>query len=111
MASPTATVAIITITACAIFAALPVFWALPTRLLSGAGAAAGIALINAVGNIGGFAAPYITGVLKDATGSYKAPMFIVGGFLMLSAILVMSIAAKRRPVAENNAFEPSPYAK
>jgi nitrate/nitrite transporter NarK len=112
MTSPTTTVAVITITACAIFAALPVFWALPTRLLSGAGAAAGIALINAVGNIGGFAAPYITGALKDATGSYKAPMFVVGGLLLLSAILVMSIAARRGPVtAEDSSFEPSPYAK
>ena len=53
--------AVITITACAIFAALPVFWALPARILSGAAAAAGIALINTIGNLAGFAAPYITG--------------------------------------------------
>jgi len=93
MNSPGAAVAIITVTACAIFAALPVFWALPTQTLSGAGAAAGIALINAVGNIGGFAAPYITGAVKDATGSYASPMSIVGGFLLLSAVLAIFMTA------------------
>ena len=93
MNSPAATVAVITVTACAIFAALPVFWALPAQTLSGAGAAAGIALINAVGNIGGFAAPYITGAVKDATGSYASPMFIVGGLLLLSAVLAIFMTA------------------
>jgi nitrate/nitrite transporter NarK len=52
-------------------------------------------LINTFGNFGGFAAPYITGAVKDATGSYQAPMFVVGGFLALSAVLVMWIAAAR----------------
>ena len=93
MNSPGAAIAVITITACAIFAALPVFWALPAQTLSGAGAAAGIALINAVGNIGGFAAPYITGAVKDATGSYASPMSIVGGFLFLSAVLAIFMTA------------------
>lgn len=95
MESPTAIVAVITVTACAIFAALPNFWALPTRFLTGAGAAAGIALINTVGNFGGFAAPFITGMLKDATGSYNTSMFVVGGVMALAGILVMTIAAAR----------------
>jgi MFS family permease len=95
MQSPTATVAVITVTACAIFAALPNFWALPSRFLTGAGAAAGIALINTFGNFGGFAAPFITGALKDATGSYTTSMFVVGGVMGLSGILVMTIAAAR----------------
>jgi nitrate/nitrite transporter NarK len=100
MNSPAATVAVITVTACAIFAALPVFWALPTQTLSGAGAAAGIALINAVGNIGGFAAPYITGVVKDATGSYASPMSIVGGLLLLSALLAICMTAVPKQVED-----------
>lgn len=95
MQSPAATVAVVTVTACAIFSALPNFWALPARFLSGAGAAAGIALINTFGNFGGFAAPYITGAVKDATGSYQVPMFVVGGFMALSGLLVMSITAAR----------------
>src|SRR5439155_8874443 len=93
MKSPFATGAVITVTACAIFSALPNFWSIPVRFLSGAGAAAGIALINTVGNFAGFAAPYVTGALKDATGSYQMPMFVVGGFMLLSAILVFAIFA------------------
>jgi MFS family permease len=116
MHSPAATVAVITVTACAIFAALPVFWALPARSLAGAGAAAGIALINTLGNVAGFAAPYITGAIKDATGSYQAPMFVVGGFMALSAVLVMwmsSARSRQRGAASGQAFgfEPTARAK
>jgi MFS family permease len=114
MKSPAATVAVVTITACAIFAALPNFWALPARFLSGAGAAAGIALINTFGNFGGFAAPYITGAVKDATGSYQMPMFVVGGFMALSGVLVMWIAAARStPSTAKSSFalEPKAHAK
>lgn len=91
MGSPAATVAVITITACAIFSALPNFWAIPARFLTGAGAAAGIALINTIGNVAGFAAPYITGAVKDATGSYVWPMVIVGVAMLVSAILAYSL--------------------
>ncbi|MDF3831915.1 MFS transporter [Cupriavidus basilensis] len=96
MNSPAATVAVITVTACAIFSALPTFWSIPARFLSGAGAAAGIALINTIGNFAGFAAPYVTGTIKDATGSYQVPMFIVGGFMLLSALLVFAISTTEK---------------
>lgn len=92
--NPVATVAVITVTACPIFAALPNFWTVPTRFLTGAAAAAGIALINTVGNIAGFAAGYVTGALKDWTGSYIVPMFVVGGFMILSAILMVVLARR-----------------
>lgn len=91
MGSPAATIAVITVTACAIFSALPNFWALPARFLSGAAAAAGIALINTVGNLAGFVAPYITGMAKDATGSYQLPMLIVGAMMLMSAALAFAI--------------------
>ncbi|WP_422823497.1 MFS transporter [Variovorax rhizosphaerae] len=111
MQSPAATVAVVTVTACAIFAALPNFWALPSRFLTGAGAAAGIALINTFGNFGGFAAPFITGALKDATGGYQVPMFAVGGFMALSGVLVMSIrAARSSPVANPSPLSLKPQA-
>jgi MFS family permease len=83
MPSPGATIAVITVTACSIFAALPNFWTVPSRFLTDAAAAAGIALINTVGNIAGFAAGYITGVLKDFTGGYVVPMFCVGSHVAL----------------------------
>jgi MFS family permease len=99
--SPAATIAVITVTACAIFAGMPNFWTFPPRFLHGAAAAAGIALINTVGNTAGFAAPYITGALADLTGSYHVPMFGVGALMLLSALLMgrVSRAARNDPVA------------
>jgi MFS family permease len=94
MGSPAATVAVITITACAIFGALPNFWTIPSRFLTGAAAAAGIALINTFGNIAGFAAGYVTGWLKDASGSYVVPMFVVGGLMLVSAVLMVALARR-----------------
>jgi MFS transporter, ACS family, tartrate transporter len=60
------------------------FWALSTSLLSGTGAAAGIALINAVGNLGGFCGPYLLGSVRASTGNFK------GGLLILSAVMALS---------------------
>ena len=94
--SPAATIAVITITACAIFAALPNFWTLPTRFLTGAAAAAGVALINTIGNLAGFSAPYITGAVRDATGGYEVPMMIVGAVMLVSAVLMVLLARSNR---------------
>ncbi|MBD8534839.1 MFS transporter [Plantibacter sp. VKM Ac-2885] len=98
--SPALTIAIIAVTAMAIFAALPNFWTLPTQFLTGAAAAAGIALINTVGNLAGFSAPYITGAVADLTKvgdtpQYVVPMFIVGGFMMISATLMVILSKQR----------------
>ena len=106
MYSPTASIAVVTITACAIFSTLPNFWALPARFLSGAAAAAGIALINTVGNLAGFVAPFITGALKDATGSYQVPMFVVGAFMLISAGLAFAIGSSAHERAREDATPP-----
>jgi len=90
--SPAATIAVISVTAMAIFAALPNFWTVPTQFLTGAAAAAGIALINTVGNLAGFSAGFVTGWLKDWTGGYTVPMFVVGGFMLLSAVLMVVLS-------------------
>jgi MFS family permease len=94
--SPAATIAVITVTACAIFAALPNFWTLPTRFLTGAAAAAGVALINTIGNLAGFSAPFVTGAVRDLTGGYEIPMFIVGFFMLVSAVLMVLLARSNR---------------
>ena len=62
-------------------AARGIFWAIPPRILSGAGAAAGLAFINTIGTFGGFVGPYLMGVLKDATGEF------VTGILAMAAIM------------------------
>ena len=95
MDSPFTTILVIAVTASAIFAALPNFWTLPTQFLTGASAAAAIALINTQGNVAGFSAGYITGALHDATHSYVLPMFVVGGFMLLSAVLMLFLNRRR----------------
>ncbi len=62
------------------------FWAMSTAFLGGAGAAAGIAFINSVGNLGGFAGPYLVGIIKDHTGSNFAALLTLGGALLAMAI-------------------------
>ena len=65
------------------------FWALPGKFLTGSASAAGIALINAMGAVGGFVGPYAVGVLKDSTGSFASPLYLLAGILMCGAILTL----------------------
>jgi MFS family permease len=77
--------------AAAIFAGQPVFWTLPSRFLRGAGAAAGFAAINSIGNLGGFLAQTIVPRIRDQTGSDLAPMLFLSASLLVAAILVLAI--------------------
>jgi MFS transporter, ACS family, tartrate transporter len=72
-----------------IFGILPVFWTLPTAFLSGAAAAGGIALINSIGNLAGFAGPYAMGAIKDLTGSYTGGLLALSAVGFLAAMLVL----------------------
>jgi ACS family tartrate transporter-like MFS transporter len=69
ISSPIPKMAAVTLAAFGIFSALPVFWTLPTAILSGTAAAAGIAWINSIGNLGGYIGPTIFGILKDRMGN------------------------------------------
>lgn len=73
-----------------IISILPLFWSLPTAILGGVAAAAGIALINSLGNLAGFLSPYLVGWLKDTTASTDSGLFVLAGFLLLGAGLVLS---------------------
>jgi MFS family permease len=81
------------IAAMGVFSAIPSFWALPAQFLTGAAAAGGIGLINSIGNLGGFAAPYATGALNQFTGNDKAGMWAVGIFMIVSAVVVVALRA------------------
>ena len=72
------------------------FWTLPTQFLTGVAAAAGVALINTIGNLAGFSAPYITGAVHDWTGGYEVPMFIVGFVMLVSAVLMVLLSRSNR---------------
>jgi len=71
------------------------FWALPGKFLTGSAAAAGIALINAMGAVGGFIGPYAVGYLKDATGNFASALYLLAGILFLGAILTMVLRRSR----------------
>jgi ACS family tartrate transporter-like MFS transporter len=78
---------------------LPTFWNLPTAWLGPAAAAGGIAVINSIGNISGYVAPQMVGVLRDATGSYQVPMVVASLFMFAAAIcIVLSPRAASRPI-------------
>jgi ACS family tartrate transporter-like MFS transporter len=70
---------------------MSVFWAIPPMLLGGTAAAAGIGLINAIGNLGGFFGPSIMGTLRESTGGYTGGLLILAGALVLEALIVMSL--------------------
>jgi len=86
-----------------IFACLPVFWTLPTAFLSGAAAAAGIAVINSIGNLAGFAGPFAMGWIKDTTGSYAGGLLLLAGLGVLAMGIVLMLGhddtLERAPVA------------
>ena len=67
------------------------FWAFSTTFFSGTAAAGGIALINSVGNLGGFVGPTLVGIVNDRTGSITMSLWILGGALLLMGILILSI--------------------
>jgi MFS family permease len=85
----------VTICACSVLAALPGFWALPTAYLTGAAAAAGIGLINSLGNLSGFVAPYVTGLLSDATGNNRLGLWVVGLCMVSAAAVTWSLRRSR----------------
>jgi ACS family tartrate transporter-like MFS transporter len=69
----------------------PMFWPLPASFLTGASAAAGIAAINSLGNLSGFAGPYAMGYLKDLTGNFTVGLLLLAGCAVVGAIVVMSL--------------------
>src|SRR6201996_3905410 len=77
------------------------FFQLPSMFLTGAAAAGGLAMVNAIGNLGGFAAPYVTGWLKEFTGTFTTASFVMGALMALGGILTLLLPRLRAaaPVA------------
>lgn len=72
-----------------LLATMPVFWTYPSAILGGTAAAAGIAMINSIGNLAGFVSPSIIGWMKDATNSTDAGMYVVSAALLLGSVLAL----------------------
>ena len=83
------TMAALTFATVGIYAAIDTSWSLPTAILTGTGAAAGLALVNATGNLGGLAGPTIMGVMKEATGTFTSGLLFLAGALVLGALIAL----------------------
>ena len=91
-ANPYVAMAALCVAATGLWISNTVFWTLPTAILVGTPAAAGLALINSVGNLGGFFGPALTGWIRGYTGSFALALAMLGGFLALSGVVVLYIA-------------------
>jgi hypothetical protein len=81
-----------TVSAVGLNASLPVFWTLAPAFLTGPSAAVGIAFINSVAALGAFLAPYMLGLVKDATGSFTGGLYLLGGGVIVGALCVVAFA-------------------
>lgn len=93
--SGVAGMAALTIASAALMCQFAVFWALPTAILSGSAAAAGIAWINSIGNLAGWASPHAVGYLRDQTHSMIPALLALCGAQLLTAIMVLVVTRKR----------------
>ena len=94
--NPVLTMAALTLGITGIFCYVSIFWAVPSAMLTGAAAAAGLALINAVANLGSFAGPYALGWVKDATGSFSLGIVALGLGPLVAAVIAASLRAATR---------------
>ena len=94
-----AAVALVSVAVVGVFSMMGPFWAMPTALLSGTTAAAGIAFINSVGNLGGFFGPYVIGLVRTSTGQFRGGLLVVAGALAISGALVLTVKLSRKPLS------------
>ena len=87
--------ALLAVATAGIMSAMSTFWALPTSLLSGSAAAAGIAWINSIGNLGGLLSPYAVGAIRDHTSNPLYPALLIAVACSAAALLVL-VATSRR---------------
>ncbi|MFC5521152.1 MFS transporter [Polaromonas jejuensis] len=92
--SPLLTLAMLTLAIVGTMSAIPVFWQMPNRFLSGTAAAGGVALINSVANLAGFGAPWMLGLIKTSTGSLSAGLYVVAAFEICATLLILSFVPR-----------------
>jgi nitrate/nitrite transporter NarK len=75
---------------------LPMFWPVPTAMLSAGAAAGGLALINSMGQMAGFLSPYLVGWVKDSTGSTDAALYLLAGVIVCGSLLALRMTRTLR---------------
>ncbi len=93
---PVAIMAALTFGITGVFCYVSVFWAVPSAMLTGPAAAAGLALINAVANLGSFAGPALVGWIKDHTGSFSLGIVAIGCGPLLAALVAATLRSARK---------------
>jgi MFS transporter, ACS family, tartrate transporter len=97
--SPVWSIILLSIVTAGIYSFFGPFWALPGLFLTEASAAVGIAIINSVGNLGGFIGPYLIGDVKKATGSVYGGLVVLAVFLVLGTVLILAMKKQKSSVA------------
>lgn len=90
-------VAAIAIAASALMCQFAVFWSLPTAILAGSAAAAGIAWINSLGNLAGQVSPYVVGLIRDHTHSMIPALLFLSSMQLMTALLIFIVTKKKAP--------------
>lgn len=92
----------LSVAAAGIWTSVPIFWTLPTAMLTGTAAAAAIALINCIGSLSGFVGPYLIGRVKDATGSFSASLLTIAALIAAGGLLALTFRdPAARPAPES----------
>jgi len=99
--SPVLSLGALSIAAAGIWGTFGPFWAMPPEFLSGTAAAGGVALINSIGNLGGFAGPYAVGMLKQATHSFAGGMIVMAAALVAGGMLALTLPVPLRETDES----------
>jgi D-galactonate transporter len=91
VSSPVLVLGLLCLSQIGVSATPPLLWPIPSAFLTGTSAAAGIAVINAIGNLSGFAGPYMMGYLKDTTGDFTAGLLVLGGCTLVGGIVAITL--------------------
>jgi MFS transporter, ACS family, tartrate transporter len=87
LGSSFAGLALMSVATVGLYGSKPAFWPMPSAFLTGTAAAGGIALVNSIGNLGGYVGPFIVGWIKDSTGSFEAGLYFLAACALLSGII------------------------
>jgi MFS family permease len=104
--APVASIIALTMVTCGILSWVATFWSLPTAFLSGTAAAAGIAWINSVGNLGGHFGPDLIGRIRTATNSTEAAFYTLAAVALLGALIILLLPRTQRTPAQTAVPEP-----
>jgi len=98
-----ASLAAMSVAAIGLYGSKPAFWPLPSTFLSGTAAAGGIAMVNSIGNLGGFVGPYIVGWIKDSTQSYASGLYFLAACAFASGVIALVVVNPAEPAPQRQA--------